>query len=257
MKGQGRSPTSWVLGITLPLTALLLALFADLALHHGHRGSSGRDRDCQRPRPAEPAQIEVVPLTPRAETLDEALLQLELKCRNWSEVSACVPDQFATTMAGALPVFEANRDALERRWLAQLAAGDVPGPGDHVAAYGLAWLRSERALPVLRHRFLADHHWEFLEWGNPDDPEVRYADKQYPHHLAFAAAIQHIAGRPYREVVKLSRAERRTLRLDTRGCDWSALTAHWLLHKLDGVPLPSVRWNTAWRYRCEPNWPGP
>ncbi len=39
------------------------------------------------------------------------------------------------------------------------------------------------------------------------------------------------------------------------GCD-GAFAAHWLLHELDGAPLPSRAANTAWRHRCEPNWPG-
>ena len=147
---------------------------------------------------------------------------------------------------------------VEQRWLADLEAArdELPGYGDHIAAYGLGWLRSERALPELRRRLVADRHWEFLEWGEPDDPADRFGDYQFPHHFAFAGAIEHITERPWREVVKLTGAERRRLRLDSRGCD-GAFAAHWLLHELDGAPLPSWRANTAWRHRCEPTWPGP
>jgi hypothetical protein len=186
-----------VLGVAIPVTAISLALFADLTLHdHGH----GRRRHCQRPQapavqpPATPAPAP----PPRKQSLDEALEQLTSKCSNWDKVDKCGPGRFATTMASELPVFEANRLVLEQRWLADLEAArdELPGYGDHIAAYGLGWLRSERALPALRRRLVAD-----------------------------------------------------------RGCD-GAFAAHWLLHELDGAPLPSRAANTAWRHRCEPNWPG-
>ena len=256
MREQGRrSRGSWVLGVAIPVTAIWVALFADLTLHdHGQ----GRRRQCHRRQAPAVVQPTVTPApAPRAQTLDEALEQLTFKCSNWDKVEKCGPGRFATTMATELPVFEADRAAFERRLLADLAAAHdgLPGYGDHIAAYGLGWLRSERALPELRRRLIADRHWEFLEWGEPDDPADRFGDYQFPHHFAFAGAIEHITQRPWRDVVKLSGAERRRLRLDSRGCT-GAFAARWLLHELDGAPLPSRRANTDWRHRCEPNWPG-
>jgi 3-deoxy-manno-octulosonate cytidylyltransferase (CMP-KDO synthetase) len=50
----------------------------------------------------------------------------------------------------------------------------------------------------------------------PDDPADRFGDYQFPHHFAFAGAIEHITQRPWRDVVKLTGAEHRRLRLDSR-----------------------------------------
>jgi hypothetical protein len=249
MRDEGRkSRSSWVVGLTIPVIAMMFALFADLTLH-GH--GQGRRRHCHCRRAPAVVQPPTTPApAPRAQSLDATLERLSYKCGAWENVDACGPRRFATTMATELPVFEANRAVLERRWLAELE-----GKGDRVAAYGLGWLRSERALPELRRRLIADRHWEFLEWGPPDDPADRFGDYQFPNHFAFAGAIEDITQRPWRDVVKLTGAERRRLRLDSRGCD-GAFAAHWLLHELDGAPLPSRRANTAWRHRCEPNWPG-
>ena len=236
-----------MLGVALPVTAIWVALFADRLLHdHGQ----GRRRHCHCQQIGAVVQPTVTPASaPRARSLDEAMQRLQFKCSYWNMVDKCGPSGFARTMATELPVFEANRAALEQRWLAALEAGDL------TAAYGLGWLRSERALPELRRRLVADRHWEFLEWGRPDDPADRFGDYQFTHHFALAGAIEHITQRPWREVVKLSAAERRRLWRDSRGCD-GAFAAHWLLHELDGAPLPSRRANTAWRHRCEPFWPG-
>jgi hypothetical protein len=231
MREQRQSRGYRLLGITLPLAAMVFALFVDLTLHgHGRRGRCGRH-----------GHAVLQDATPPAMSLEDALQALERKCSNSAAVTACLPSRFGITMAAEMAVFEANRASLEEWWLADLAVGDVPGRhGDHIAAYGLAWLRSERALPELRRRYVADRHAEFLAWGEqPDDPEDVYATGQFPHHVAFAAAIEHIARRPLRHVVKLSDEDRGQLRLDTHDCVTS-FAAHWVLHELDGVPFPSA-----------------
>ncbi len=236
-----------MVGVAFPATAIWVALFADRVLHdHGQ----ARRRDCDCRHAGAVVQPPVLPAaTPRARALDEALQRLQRECSWWNMVDKCGPTGFATTMATELPVFDANRAVLEQRWLAGLEAGDL------TAAYGLGWLRSQRALPELRRRLVADRHWEFLEWGRPDDPADRFGDYQFPHHLALAGAIEQITGRPWRAVVKLTGAERHRLWQDSRGCD-DAFAARWLLRQLDGAPLPSRRANAAWRHRCEPLWPG-
>jgi hypothetical protein len=125
--------------------------------------------------------------------------------------------------------------------------------GDHVAAYGLAWLSSKGALPELRRRLLTDRNFYGWETSTPDPNDSVYADNQYHHHQAYITAIEAISGRPLRHAVKLTRAERARLRRDAAGCDeWRA--AVWLLHKLDGTPLPGTARNRSKRIRCEGPW---
>ena len=59
-----------------------------------------------------------------------------------------------------------------------------------------------------------------------------------------------INGAPLRDVIELSPAERLQLRQDAAGCDgWRAAT--WLLHELDGAPLPRTAYNRAKRIACD------
>ena len=152
-------------------------------------------------------------------------------------------------MATELPVFEANRAV-------RSSSGGWPSSrAGAIASRPTAWggCAASARSPSCDVDLIADRHWEFRS-GPPDDPADRFGDYQFPNHFAFAGAIEDITHRPWREVVKLTGAERRRLRLDSRGCD-GAFAAHWLLHELDGAPLPSRRANTAWRHRCEPFWP--
>lgn len=170
--------------------------------------------------------------------------EIAAACSGPEGAESCAPRAFAAQFGARL---EGDRGALERRWLAELAHGD------HVAAYGLAWLGTRRALPQLRRRLLADRTFYGWETSTPDPPSSVYDDSQYHHHQAYIIAIEAISGRPLRDVVKLSRAERAQLRREAAGCDhWRAAT--WLLHKLDGAPLPGTARNRAKRIACEGPW---
>jgi hypothetical protein len=143
-----------------------------------------------------------------------------------------------------MPMVRANRDALEQLWLSDLAGGN------HTAAYGLAMLDSRRALPVLRARLLAERYFYGWETLSLDDPKILFADEQFPRHQALIRAIEAIAGRPLRSVVKLSDDERSRLARDAAVvCDGRAAT--WLLHELDGAPLPRAAVNRARRLQCD------
>jgi len=109
---------------------------------------------------------------------------------------------------------------------------------------------SRRALPVLRARLLAERYFYGWETSSLDDPKILFADEQYPQHQALIHAIEAITGRPLRSVVKLSDDERSELARDAAViCDGRAAT--WLLHKLDGAPLPRAAANRARRLQCD------
>ena len=123
---------------------------------------------------------------------------------------------------------------MKQRWIERLTAGERD------AAFGLAYLGSVRALPELRLELLKERHFYGWESSRPDAPDVVYADEQYPRQLALISAIERISHRPLTSVVRLSPDERRSLQRDAAHCDRGA-AARWLLHKLEGVPLPSER----------------
>jgi hypothetical protein len=80
-----------------------------------------------------------------------------------------------------------------------------------------------------------------------------YAGDQFPQHQLLMLRIQRLSGRPLRDVIRLSPAERLQLHRDAAGCDgWRAAT--WLLHELDGDPLPRTARNRAKRIACEGTW---
>ena len=70
--------------------------------------------------------------------------EIAAACAIPDSIPVCAPPRFDAQFADRLraPSTPTGRK-FERRWLADLWAGD------HVAAYGLGWLRSERALPAL------------------------------------------------------------------------------------------------------------
>ena len=226
------------LGVAAPIGLLAIAWTADRLLHH----PIGTE-------PLPPSTQYLVTLeTP--EPPRDVFEEMAATCGGPDSVELCTP-AYVDVMFGARLGAISDRAGLERRWLAELAAGD------HVAAYGLAWLASERALPELRRQLLADRYFYGWETSYPDPPDSVYADSQYPHHQAYLAAIEKIswmiAGHPVRHPVKLTRAERAQLRRDAAGCDdWRA--AVWLLHELDGAPLPGTARNRAKRIRCEGPW---
>ena len=108
-------------------------------------------------------------------------------------------------------------------------------------------------LPELRHRLLTERHFYGWETSTPDRPEILYAEDQFPQHQLLMLQIQRLSGRPLREVIRLSPAERLQLHRDAAGCEgWRAAT--WLLHELDGAPLPHAARNRAQRIACDGVW---
>ena len=180
---------------------------------------------------------------------DDIFQEIGATCGGPDVVKECRPAAFAEKFATRL-ADRMDRNALARRWLAELAQGDA------VAAYGLAWLRSKDALPQLRRRLLTDKFFYGWETSTPDPPDAVYADDQYPHHQAFIVAIETITGEPLGRAVQLSAAERARLRREAAGCrDWRV--ARWLLYKLEGTALPDTAANRRHRLRCDgPGFPG-
>lgn len=106
--------------------------------------------------------------------------------------------------------------------------------------YILAYLKSQRALPLLRQQLLADRY--FYGWEGPDYTRegTYFSDYQYPHHQAYITAIEEITGFPIGEAVHLSLEERKKLEKEAQLTDIQPpniqLTknycAKWLLIKL-------------------------
>ena len=177
-------------------------------------------------------------------TKDEVVEKVATQCAGPDAVDECGPPVFADRFVRELPIIDANRGMFEHRWIESL------GTGDRAAAFGLAYLGSLRALPELRLELLHERHFYGWETSRPNAPDVLYADEQYPRQLALITAIEHISHRSVTSVVRLSPEERRWLRRDAGACDRGA-GARWLLHKLDGAPLPGEREIAAARRACE------
>jgi hypothetical protein len=214
-------------GIAVPVLALIAVMATDQLLHSHDRATTRCWRGAPPPR-----------------TVNEIRESVAFTCEGPEGLEYCSPRTFAATFAADLPYIKAYRSQLEHRWLEDLEAGG------YVAAFGLAYLGSARALPDLRLRLLSERHFYGWESSRPDAPDVLYADEQYPRHLALISAIEHISGQPLSATVSLSRSERRRLLADASDCD-SSPAAHWLLHKLDGAPLPTEAAIAAARRRCE------
>ncbi|MCB9701204.1 MAG: Hint domain-containing protein [Myxococcales bacterium] len=168
--------------------------------------------------PGGPAAAPGVPLT------DEALAS---RCAGPEGLEDCAPDAFGETFQDSIPWLEAHRGEVEARWLRALE-------GSHAYAYGLAWLRSQDALPLLRARLLADRYFYGWETDHPEDLDVRLRDEQYPHHLAYILAIERISGRELADAVDLRPEEADRLIAETlrQPADSDADVARWLLLKL-------------------------
>jgi hypothetical protein len=105
-------------------------------------------------------------------------------------------------------------------------------------------------LPELRRQLLAERAFHGWESSTPDLPEILYGEEQFLRQRMLMLRIEQLSGRPLRDVIELSPAERLQLRQDAAGCDsWRAAT--WLLHELDGAPLPRTAYNRAKRIACE------
>jgi hypothetical protein len=227
-----------VLGVAAPIGVLAIAWTADRMFHHAPPPPAARAEEA--------AKVE----EPVRHHRDDVFDDIVATCSGPEGVEECTPAAFAASFEDRLRWWfpsQTSGDNLERLWLTMLSSGD------HVPAYGLAWLGSRRALPELRRQLLADRYFYGWETSTPDPPDSVYADNQYHHHQAYILAIEAISGRPLRDVVKLTRAERAQLRRDAAGCHgWRAAT--WLLHKLDDAPLPGTARNRAKRIRCEGAW---
>jgi hypothetical protein len=108
-------------------------------------------------------------------------------------------------------------------------------------------------LPELRRRLITERHFYGWEGSAPDQPDILYAEDRFPQHQMLMLGIEQLSGRPLRDVIRLSPAERLQLRRDAASCDgWRAAT--WLLHELDGTPLPHAARNRAQRIACDGVW---
>lgn len=178
----------------------------------------------------------------RLRLLDEAMDAVSRTCGAPNAVDVCSAGAFARTFGERLAIIEQNRQTAERRWLQAVES-------DHdSAAFGLAWLRSRKALPLLRKRLVDD----FIEPGDFYD-----AHPSPEHRMMLTTALEHISGRPLRQVVQLTAAQRRTLRDISRvrmtdACHLppERTNARWLLHELDGVPLGNPAWKIPANVRC-------
>jgi hypothetical protein len=226
-----------VLGIAAPICLLAVAWSADRAFHH-------------KPCPAAPALPPVPRVDPpdpewaRKEALDNLLHSYGQVCKRPDNVEQCTPFAFDYMLADKFRALGVSRSELERRWLAEISTGDP------VAPFGLAWLGTTRALPALRNALVASRAQTLWHPTTPDDPEILFADDEFPRQRALIAAIERISGRPLLETVKLSRGERAKLSGDAERCD-GGRAATWLLHKLDGAHLPPENQDRFTRLACE------
>jgi hypothetical protein len=136
-----------------------------------------------------------------------------------------------------MPAMNEHYRAIEQGALDRLPSGD------YVPVHALGFLRSRRALPVLRAMLLGAE--SAADWTAP---EVLY-DQQFPRHLLLMQAIESIEGLPIRHAFKLTRAERRRLSDTAAGCR-REISSQWLLYKLAGTPLPTVSQLRAHRGAC-------
>jgi hypothetical protein len=114
--------------------------------------------------------------------------------------------------------------------------------GHHGAAYVLAYLRTNEALPILRERLLQERYFYGYEGWDYSKEESYLSDVQYPRHIAYITAIERISSRTIWEAVKLSDAERTLLQDEAQkakphqpGCE-RYFAAKWLLIKLTLPP---------------------
>ena len=109
---------------------------------------------------------------------------------------------------------------------------------------------TDLTIPELRRQLLAERAFHGWESSTPDRPEILYGEEQFLRQRMLMLRIVYLAGVPLRDAIRLSPAERLQLRRDAAGCDgWRAAT--WLLHELDGAPLPHTARNRAKRIACE------
>jgi hypothetical protein len=235
MKSIARS----ALGIVLPIGLLVLGMLADRALHR--HGQAPPPPPVAQDDPDDDEDLEGAVMNDSAL---ELYAEITAACAVPDSIPVCAPRRFDARFADRLRALDPTGRKFERRWLADLWAGD------HVAAYGLGWLRSQRALPALRQRLLTERYFHAWETSRPDAAESLYADAHFPRHQVLILAIERIEGRPIRKLIQLNAGERHLLWRRAASCE-GAPAAMWLLHQFDGVPLPGAAANRERRIRCD------
>ena len=223
------------LGILAPICFLVLAAKVDWIFHHAPpRLAPARAAAPARPAPCVHAALEpALPPVASAEppTALDLMHEIRRACPNPDRADGCSPATLTAALANDLPAIRAHYHTIEERYIARLASSE------YLPIHALGFLRSRRALPVLSELlFMAESDADWL--APPNEPSIFYADRQFPRHRALLQAIESIEGLPIRRAFKLTRAEHRQLSSTAAACHRST-TAQWLLHELDGTPLPT------------------
>ena len=223
----------------MPICLLAAAVLADRMFHHAPPPPPAPPHA---PTPAQPPrQADAVkPLEP-VSPVDHLLARIRDACPDPDAIADCSPRALTIKLARALPGIQAHRSELEQRLLDGLPAGlDVD-------IHALGFLRSRRALPELRAWLLGEGYWEHGGLTqSTTEPEIFFDDSKFPRHRALIQAIESIEG----HAMVLTRAERRRLWRDAADCNWPA-PSQWLLHKLDGTPLPTEAQSLRRERACE------
>ena len=238
---------SW-LGVFAPIALVALAAMAADRIFHHAPPPVAQPRHATPPpaRPVASVRAIVEPDAPGAPAQPTTTLDLLHKiresCPQPERAGGCSPLTLTVALADDLPAIRAHYRTLEDRYLARLVSDDF------VPIHALGFLHSRRALPVLRASLISI---SLTDWGVgiPSEPEIFYADKQFPRHLALMQAIESIEGLFIRCAFKLTRAEQGQLSRAAADCPFST-SAQWLLYKLDGTPLPTLAQIDAHRIAC-------
>jgi len=223
-----RGAISWSMGMAVPICLLAVAMLADRTLHHAPPPQLAQPRALTPPQP--PRSADAVEPPEFALPVDHLLARIRDACPNPDSIDDCSPRALTAKLALELPAIRMNRGELEQRLIDNLPSGF------DVNIHALGFLRSRRALPVLREWLLTEGYFED-GWltQSTTEPEIFFADLRFPRHRALIQAIESIQ----LGAIELTPDERRRLSRDAAGCNWPA-PAQWLLHKLEGTPLPTA-----------------
>ena len=188
------------------------------------------------------------PATSDAPDVDELMELYQATCAGPEGVQDCAPPLFEATFRAEIGSFRAHRQELVQRWLRGLEHG-------HVGAFGLAWAREPRAIPLLRRGLLEERYFYGWETTDPSAREVRLRDDQYPRHMARILALEYLTGLPIRDAVALRGPECALLEQEASAGGppgGPADAATWLFSKLcprreQGAAAPSegCRWTVS------------
>jgi hypothetical protein len=235
-QGIGRSS----LAVGAPICLLALGVVADRTFHHAPPPVVPPQAPAPPARLPPRSQSIVVPAEPMSAeppTALDLLHKIRRSCPHPERTDVCSPRTLTAALANDIPAIKAHYRAIEQGALDRLPSGDP------VPIHALGFLRSRRALPVLRTMLLdaeSDADWK--------DLEIPY-DQQFPRHLLLMQAIENIEGLTIRHAFRLTRAEHRRLSDAAAGCRREN-SAQWLLYKLAGTPLPTMSEKSAHRSAC-------